>query len=118
MSRVLTSTLLVHAVTALLFGAPLLLAPGRFLTWLGWVPIDPILSRILVGAVLMPAWSSYSCAQAANLVQIAITRQTQIVVGRLGAIGVQRNRPAAQLYPLMVWVLLGVLGPFATVCSS
>lgn len=50
--RSLKITFVVYALTALLFGLALLVAPGRLLTYLGWAPIDPIMSRLLGAAVL------------------------------------------------------------------
>lgn len=42
----------IHFITDLIFGIPLLIAPVFFLTLLGWVTVDPFMSR-LVGAALL-----------------------------------------------------------------
>ena len=47
MTRALKITFLSHAIVAALVGAPLLIAPGRFLGLIGWAPVDPILSRVM-----------------------------------------------------------------------
>jgi Na+-driven multidrug efflux pump len=59
MSKSLKYTFLIHVVVSLIFGAALLLAPGRFLGLFGWAPIDPLISRLLGAALLALAWSSY-----------------------------------------------------------
>ena len=48
-----------HSIVALVFGLPLLIAPGRALEVLDWAPIDPILTRMLGAALLALAWGSF-----------------------------------------------------------
>ena len=59
MSKALKITFGVHMVVALLFGAPLLLIPGRFLGLFGWQPLDPHITRLLGAAMLAFTWSSF-----------------------------------------------------------
>jgi hypothetical protein len=42
---------LVHFVVDILFALPLMIAPQRFLSVLGWSAIDPILSRLVAAAL-------------------------------------------------------------------
>lgn len=42
---------LVHFVVDMLFALPLMIAPQRFLSVLGWSAIDPILSRLVAAAL-------------------------------------------------------------------
>ena len=116
MSKVLRTTFLVHAILALVLGAPLLLAPGRFLGLIGWEPVDPILSRVLGAALLALAWSSYRGWRAANRAQVAFLLEAEAVFTALGAIGVLRHLVGAN-YPFMVWLLFAVLALFAVAWS-
>jgi len=58
MSRLLKLALLIYGIVTFVFGAPLLLAPGRFLDFFGWAPVDPLLSRLLGAALLGMTWSA------------------------------------------------------------
>ena len=70
MSKALKTTFLVHAIFAALGGGILLLIPGRFLLWLGWAPIDPIMSRLFGAALLALAWSSFQGWRAREWAQV------------------------------------------------
>ena len=59
MAKSSKATFLIHAIVSVLFGAPLLLAPGRFLGLFDWAPIDPLTSRLLGSALLALGWGSY-----------------------------------------------------------
>ena len=91
MSKALKSTFLVHAVFAALGGAVLLLIPGRFLVWLGWAPIDPIISRLFGAALLALAWSSFQGWRAREWGQVAILVQLEAVFTVLACVGLLRH---------------------------
>jgi hypothetical protein len=55
-TKILTASFLILSV---LIGAPLLLAPGRFLGLFAWSPVDPLLSRVLGAALLGMAWGAW-----------------------------------------------------------
>jgi len=112
MSRSLSLTFLTHAVVALLFGAPLLLFPGRLLDLLGWAPVDPLISRILGAALLALAWSSFRAWQAADIRQAAVLVETEIVFTVLACSGLLRHLLKAN-YPAMVWLVFAGLAVFA-----
>jgi hypothetical protein len=112
MSKSLRYTFLIHAVVAVLFGAPLLVMPGQFLGWFGWAPVDPILSRVLGAALLALAWSSYRGWQAKDRAQVSVLLEMEAVYTVLGAIGVLRHLVIAN-YPWYVWLLFVVLALFA-----
>jgi hypothetical protein len=112
MSRPLKFTFLIHAVVGFLFGAPLLLAPGRFLGWLGWVPVDPLLSRVLGAALLALAWSSFRGWRATERAQVAILVEMEAVFTVLGCVGLLRHLLIAN-YPAMVWTVFAILLIFA-----
>jgi hypothetical protein len=96
----------VHAVIALVIGAPLLLAPGRFLGWVGWAPVDPLLTRLLGAALLALAWSSFRGWRAKEWSQVAILVEAEAVFTVLSCVGLLRHLLKGH-YSLLVW------GPFA-----
>ncbi|MFB0546312.1 MAG: hypothetical protein ACETWB_05330 [Anaerolineae bacterium] len=112
MSKLLKSTFLIHAVVGVLSGAPLLIAPGRFLQWIGWAPIDPIISRVLGAGLLALAWSSFRGWRATERAQVAILVEMEAVFTVLGCVGVLRHLLSAP-YPLMVWIVFAILAIFA-----
>lgn len=112
MSRSLRYTFIVHAVVALLLGAPLLLAPGRALGLFGWAPVDPLLSRILGAALLGLAWGSFRGFRAAERRQVAFLVETEAVFCVLACVGMLRQMWGYN-YPWYAWILLAVLALFA-----
>jgi hypothetical protein len=112
MSKALKTTFLVHAVVAALAGVLLLLIPGRFLQWVGWAPIDPILSRLLGAAFLALGWSSFRGWRATEWAQVAILVELEAVFTVLGCVGLLRHLLFAS-YPLIVWLNFAVLLAFA-----
>lgn len=113
MSRALKYTFIVHAVVSFVSGAPLLIAPGRFLALFGWAPVDPILSRVLGAALLALAWSSYRGWQATERAQVRTLVEVEAVFTILGAAGVLRHLLTGANYPWPVWLLFVVLAAFA-----
>ena len=112
MAKELKYTFLIHAVVALVFGAPLLIMPGQFLTWFGWVPVDPILSRVLGAALLALAWSSYRGWRAKERAQVSVLLEMEAAFTVLGAIGVLRTLLTGP-YLWYVWLLFVILALFA-----
>jgi Co/Zn/Cd efflux system component len=112
MSKALKTTFLIHAVVGLLFGAPLLIIPGRVLQWLGWAPIDPIISRVLGAALLALAWSSFRGWQAAERAQVALLLEMEAAFTVLGCIGLLRHLLSSS-YPAMPWISFVILAIFA-----
>ena len=112
MSKSLRYTFLLHAVVSLLFGAALLVAPGRFLGLFGWAPVDPVLSRVLGAALLALGWSSYRGFRAAERGQVALLVELEAVFCVLAAAGLVRQT-LGYYYPWYVWTLLGVFVVFA-----
>ena len=116
MSKALKTTFLVHAVFAALGGAILLLIPGRFLLWLGWAPIDPIMSRLFGAALLALAWSSFQGWRAREWAQVAPLVQLEAVFTGLACVGLLRHLLFGR-WPLMVWLLFAVFLAFAIAWS-
>jgi len=112
MSKALKFTFLIHAVVALILGALLLIIPGRFLGWIGWAPVEPIINRVLGAALLALAWSSFRGWLATERAQVAILIEMEVAFTVLGCIGVLRHLLFAP-YPLMVWIVFAILALFA-----
>lgn len=112
MSRWLKILFLVHAVVALVFGAPLLLAPGRFAAWLQWAPVDPIVSRLFGAALLGMAWASFRAWSAREWSQVALYVELGAVFDALASVGLLRHLTRAH-YPLLVWELFVLFLVFA-----
>lgn len=112
MSRSVRTIFLVHTVVSLILGIPMLIAPGRFLTWLGWAPIDPLMSRVLGAAVLALAWSSFRGWRADDRAHVTILIELEAVFTVLGCIGLLRHLLFAP-FPLAPWLVFVVMAVFA-----
>ena len=112
MSKALKITFLVHGIVSLILGALMLLIPGRFLTILGWAPIDPIISRLLGAALLALAWSSFRGWRATEWTQVAILVELEAAFCVLACVGLLRHLIIAY-YPLIVWLDFAVFAVFA-----
>jgi hypothetical protein len=108
MSKSLKYTFLIHVVVSLIFGAALLLAPGRFLGLFGWAPIDPLLSRLLGAALLALAWSSYRGWGASSYEQVSVLVEMEVIFTVFGSVGLLRHLLKAW-YPWYVWFVFAVL---------
>jgi hypothetical protein len=91
MSKSLKYTFLIHVVVSLIFGAVLLLAPGRFLGLFGWAPIDPLISRLLGAALLALAWSSYRGWGASSYEQVSVLVEMEVIFTVFGSVGLLRH---------------------------
>jgi len=112
MSKSLKYTFLIHTVVSLIFGAALLLAPGRFLGIFGWAPIDPLISRLLGAALLALAWSSYRGWGASSYEQVSVLVEMEVIFTVFGSVGLLRHLLKAW-YPWYVWFVFAVLLVFA-----
>lgn len=112
MSKGLKTTFLVHAVVALVAGAPLLIVPGGMLTRLGWAPIDPLVSRVLGAALLGLAWSSFRGWRATERAQVSILVEMEAVFTVLACVGLLRHLLVGG-WPVVPWLALAVFAAFA-----
>jgi len=112
MPKALRVTFLIHAIVAILSGAPLLLAPGRFLGWLGWAPVDPLLSRVLGAALLAIAWTSFRGWQQADRADVATLVEMELTFAVLACAGLLRHLLKAN-YPAVVWLMFAIFAIFA-----
>jgi hypothetical protein len=112
MSKALRTTFLVHAVVGVIFGVPMLLAPGRLLIWLGWAPIDPIISRLLGAALLALAWSSFRGWRADDRARVGLLLEMEAVFTVLGCTGLLRHLLFSS-YPAVPWIVFAIMAAFA-----
>jgi hypothetical protein len=112
MSKALKTTFLIHAIVAVLFGALMLLIPGRFLLAVDWAPIDRVVSRLLGAAMLALAWSSFRGWRASEWSQVAILVEMEAVFTVLACVGLLRHLLFAA-YPIIAWLVLVLFLVFA-----
>ena len=117
MSKARRFTFLVHAVVAALFGAPLLIIPGRFLWWVGWgtwETIDPLMSVVVGAALLALAWSSFRGWRATERAQATILVEMEVVFTVSCCVAWLRKLLISPWpYPLRVWIVFAILALFA-----
>ena len=112
MSNFLKYTFLAFTLVAALFGLPLLIAPGRFLGFFDWAPIDPLISRMLGSALLALAWGAFSAARSKNTELARGLVQVNAAFCVLAAFGMLRNMLGAW-WPFMTWFVLALYAVFA-----
>ena len=97
-----------------ILGVLLFLIPGRFLGWLGWAPIDPIISRILGAALLAMSWgdwrllrelaASAGVGRGLGRSELRLWAQTQALFEALTGLAVLRHLWVGR-WPAMIWIL-------------
>ncbi len=119
MSRSTRLTFGVHWVVALILGLPLLIAPGRFLDLVNWVPegyetgaAETLISRMFGAALIALAWGSFRSWRAASWDQVGFIVELEIVFTVLAALGLLRHL-LFDVYPWTVWATFALLVLFA-----
>lgn len=112
MSKALRVTFLIHAVVSALIGGVLFIIPGRFLQWLGWAPIDPIMSRGMGAALLALAWTSVYGCRVVDRKNLAVLVQMEAIFTTLGCVGLLRHLLYGG-WPIVPWLVFGILLTFA-----
>jgi hypothetical protein len=112
MSRSLRTLFLIHAVVGVIFGVPMLIAPGRLLMFLRWWPIDPIISRLLGAALLALAWSSFRGWRTDDRARVALLLEMEAVYTVLGCVGLLRHLLFGS-FPFVPWAVFAILAAFA-----
>ncbi len=126
MSRMLKLALLIQMIVSVILGVLLLLIPGSFLTWLGWVPNDPIMSRVLGAALLAMSWGDLRVWRSSATAGARLLVEVHLGFAALAGVAVLRHLLAATLaegaelsrlfaggWPMTMWTVFGVLGLFA-----
>ena len=112
MSQSLRITFILHAIVALVFGLGLLAAPGRVLDLFGWVPIDPLMSRMLGAALLALGWGSIRGYRAATWGEVEILVEVESAFTVLAAVGLLRHLLSGS-WPWYVWMTFAIYAIFA-----
>ena len=107
MSKLLKVTLVVHIVLAVGLGLPLLGLPGRFLGWLGWAPVDPLISRMFGAALLGLGWLDLRTLRSNSRQAAQGVIEAGILFCGLAAAGMARNMLGAA-WPWYTWAVLGI----------
>ena len=118
MSRALKITFLIHAVVAFAVGAPLLIIPGRVLWWFGWDiwgSIDTLTSRVVGGALVALAWSSFRGWRATERAQGAVLIEMEAAFFTLTSIGWLYKLVVTPPWPyhVRVWIVFAILVLFS-----
>jgi len=108
MSKFAKAIFLIDAIVCLIIGAFLLIIPGDSLTAVGWVPYDPLMTRLFGAALLALAWGALRAFRATEYRQVAILVEVEALFAALGAIGLLRHLLIAN-YPPLVWTIFAVL---------
>jgi hypothetical protein len=117
MSRSLRTLFLIHAVVGVIFGVPMLIAPGRLLMFVGWWPIDPIISRLLGAAILALAWSSFRGWRTDDRARVALLLEMEAVYTVLGCVGLLRHLLFGS-FPFVPWAVFIILAAFAAAWAA
>jgi hypothetical protein len=126
MSRMLKLALLIQMIVSVILGVLLLVIPGSFLTWLGWVPNDPVISRVLGAALLAMSWGDLRVWRSSAKAEARLLAEVHLGFAALTGGAVLRHLLAAALaegaelsrlfaggWPVMMWTVFGVFGLFA-----
>ena len=112
MSKLLKNTFAIHAFVALVFGAALLLVPGRTLDLFSWEPQDALITRLFGAALLAFAWSSFRGWQGESFEQVATLVEMETIFTVFGCVGLLRHLLKGS-YPQIVYTVFVLLLIFA-----
>jgi hypothetical protein len=90
----------------------MLVAPGRFLDFFGWRPIDPLMTRVLGAALLGFGWTSYRGWRAAGWDQVRFIVEAEAIFCTLAVLGLARHILVAA-WPWYVWMIFILYAIFA-----
>jgi hypothetical protein len=113
LSRNLRLLFLVHAVVTVVPGALCFFIPGRFLTAMGWVLPDPVVTRLLGAAFLGLGWSSWLGFRAARWGQVRLLVLMEIGVTVAGSIALFRDLLLPHPFSLSLTVRMTLIFPWA-----
>ena len=96
----------VHFVIDMIFGIPLMIAPVKILTWIGWTSVDPFTARLVAAALLAIGIESLLSRNAPiqafkSLLSLKIIWATTAIVGILISITTTPE------YPKVAWAFIG-----------
>jgi hypothetical protein len=132
-SKGLRNLFFVHAIVGAIFGIPLFLFPGRFLTLVGWRPewvelpplelglsipgttfVDPVTTRLLGAAMIALAFSSLLGWRASDWSELRYLVALEAIFCVLGVIGILIPLPRlGWTMPTIGWVTMILLAIFA-----
>lgn len=112
MSSRLKVTFILFMIITLLFGVPLMLAPGHFLGFFHWAPIDPLISRLLGATLISLGWGSYIGWHKTDFKDVTLLIQINSIFTVGGVLGFLRHLLKGW-WPPMVWGIFFLLLFFA-----
>jgi len=108
MSKVAKAYFLIDAIFCLIIGAFLLIIPGRTLSLVGWVPFDPLMTRVVGAALLALGWGALRAWRASQYQKIAILVEVEFIFAALAGIGLLRHL-IISYYPPIGWITFALL---------
>ena len=108
MSKVAKVYFLIDAIFCLIIGAFLLIIPGRTLSLVGWVPSDPLMTRVVGAALLALGWGALRAWKASHYQEIAILVEVEFIFAALAALGLLRHL-VISYYPPIGWITFTLL---------
>ncbi len=111
-SRNLRLLFLVHAIVCVVPGALCFFIPGRFLTAMGWVLPDPMVTRLLGAAFLGVGWGSWLGFRAQRWGEVRLLVLMEIGVAVAGTIALFRDLLMPHPFKLGLTVRLTLIFPW------
>lgn len=108
MSKIAKIYFLIDAIFCSIIGAFLLIIPGRTLSLVGWVPYDPLMTRVVGAALLALGWGAFRAWKANQYREIAILVEVELIFAVLASIGLLRHLLIAS-YPPVGWITFCLL---------
>ena len=99
----------VHFIIDIIFALPLLLLPGKFMAFIGWSTVDPIMSR-LVGAALLGIGTESLLGRNANRDVFKAMLNLKIIWSSAAVVGIGLG--IADGGPQIAWLFLGIFAVF------
>jgi hypothetical protein len=111
-SRNLRTLFLAHAIVSLVPGVLCFFIPGRFLTAMGWIRADPMVTRI-VGALLVGlGWGSWLGYRARRWEEVRVLVLTEIGVTIAGSIAMFRDLLMPHPFRLSLTIRMTLIFPW------
>jgi hypothetical protein len=89
-------------------GALLLIAPGRFLGFFSWEPVDALLSRMFGAALLGMAWGAWRAVRSGEAKLTLTLAEVFFAFTALSSVGLLRHVLFGH-YAFVIWVLSAIM---------
>jgi hypothetical protein len=111
-SRNLRYLFLVHAIVSVVPGVLCFFIPGRFLTAMGWIRADPMVTRIVGALLLGLGWGSWQGFRAKRWEEVRVLVLTEIGVTIAGSIALFRDLLMPHPFRLSLTIRMTLIFPW------